>query len=153
MKLIKHQRPDIDKFCSYIKDPFASKYQLLIYGKEKVRIKHKKNSKAFTDWVTHFLTRRLLSKKETKIVNIVWWNDSRYGIEQKVKTKSCWIFHERKKCNISGAFISLSYFLVPKNIRLSATDFLSWRYFTKENFNKKTLSHSSDIDLKYFMKL
>ena len=32
LNLIKNQRPDIDKIYSYVKDPFESKYQLLIKG-------------------------------------------------------------------------------------------------------------------------
>ena len=37
LNLIKHQRPDIDKIYLYLKDPFESKYQLLINGTEKVQ--------------------------------------------------------------------------------------------------------------------
>ena len=33
LNLIRHQRPDIDKIYLYVKDPFKSKYQLLINGK------------------------------------------------------------------------------------------------------------------------
>ena len=33
--LIKHQRPGIDKTYFYVKDPFESKYQLPINGREK----------------------------------------------------------------------------------------------------------------------
>ena len=36
LKLIKHERPDIDKIYLYVKDLFKSKYQLLINGREKV---------------------------------------------------------------------------------------------------------------------
>ena len=42
--------PDIDKTYLYVKDPFESKYQLLINGREKVGIKKFKNSKAFIDY-------------------------------------------------------------------------------------------------------
>ena len=35
LKLIKHQRPDIDKIYLYVKNPFKSKYHLLIDGREK----------------------------------------------------------------------------------------------------------------------
>ena len=38
LNLIKHQQPDIDKIYFYVKDPFESKYQLLINGREKVII-------------------------------------------------------------------------------------------------------------------
>ena len=50
LNLIKHQRPDIEKISLYVKDPFESKYQLLINGREKVGIEILKNSKAFTDY-------------------------------------------------------------------------------------------------------
>ena len=48
--LIKHQRQDIDKIYLYIKDPFRSKYQLLIKGREKVGIRNLKNAKAFINF-------------------------------------------------------------------------------------------------------
>ena len=47
---IKHQRPDIDKIYLYVKDPFESKSQLLINGREKVATKNLKNLKAFNDY-------------------------------------------------------------------------------------------------------
>ena len=50
MNLIKHQQPDIFKKYLYDKDPFESKYQLLINGREKVRIKTLKSPKAFIDY-------------------------------------------------------------------------------------------------------
>ena len=46
LNLIKHQRPNIDKKYEYVKDPFESKYQILINGREKVGIKNLKNPKA-----------------------------------------------------------------------------------------------------------
>ena len=46
MNLIKHQRPDINKIYTYVKDPFEAKYQLLINGREKVGNKTLKNPKA-----------------------------------------------------------------------------------------------------------
>ena len=50
LNLIKHQRPDIDEIYLYIKDPFESMYQLLLNGREKVRIENSKNQKAFIDY-------------------------------------------------------------------------------------------------------
>ena len=50
LNLIKNQRPDIDKSYLYVKDPFESKYQMLINGRAKVRIKTLKNPKAFIDY-------------------------------------------------------------------------------------------------------
>ena len=50
LNLIKHQQPDLDEIYLSIKDPFESKYQLLINGREKVGIKTLKNPKAFIDY-------------------------------------------------------------------------------------------------------
>ena len=50
LNLIKHQLPDIEKLYLYIKDPFESKYQLLINGREKLGIDNLKNPKAFIDY-------------------------------------------------------------------------------------------------------
>ena len=50
LTLIKHQRPDIDTIYLYVKDPFESKYQLLINGREKVGIENLKNPKAIIDY-------------------------------------------------------------------------------------------------------
>ena len=47
LNLIKYQQPDIAKIYLYVKDPFESKYQLLINGREKVGIKLLKTPKAF----------------------------------------------------------------------------------------------------------
>ena len=38
LNLIKHQRPDIDEIYLYVKDPFESKYQLLINRRQKIGI-------------------------------------------------------------------------------------------------------------------
>ena len=48
--VIKDQRPGIDKIYVYIKDPFESKYQLLINGREKVGNENLKNLKALIDY-------------------------------------------------------------------------------------------------------
>ena len=50
LNLIKNQRPDIGKIYLYVKDPFESKQQLLIKGREKVEIENLKNLKAFIDY-------------------------------------------------------------------------------------------------------
>ena len=49
LNLIKHQQPDIEKIYLYVKDPFKSKYQLLINERGKVEIEKLKKPKAFID--------------------------------------------------------------------------------------------------------
>ena len=50
LNLTKHQRPGIDKILLYIKDPFESKYLLLINRNEKGRIKKLQTSKSFVEF-------------------------------------------------------------------------------------------------------
>ena len=50
LNLIKHQQSDIDKIYLYFKNPFESKYQLLIYRTEKAGIEILKNLKPFIDY-------------------------------------------------------------------------------------------------------
>ena len=50
LNLIKHQPLDIDKIYLYTKDPFESKYQLLINGREKVGVETLRKPKAFVDY-------------------------------------------------------------------------------------------------------
>ena len=50
INLMKHQCLDLDKVYLYVKDPFESKYQLLIDGRKKVRLDNLKHPKAFIDY-------------------------------------------------------------------------------------------------------
>ena len=50
MNFIKHQQAHIDKIYLYVKDPFESKYQLLIKKWEKVGIEILENPEAFFDY-------------------------------------------------------------------------------------------------------
>ena len=51
LNLIMHKQPNVDKIYLYVKDPFESKYQLLINGRENVEIKALKNPKAFISYL------------------------------------------------------------------------------------------------------
>ena len=58
------------------------------------------------------------------------------------------LFLRGRKLNISLAFISQSYFKVPKTVRLNATHFI-----IKIPDKRELQHHLSDIDFKDFMKL
>ena len=59
----------------------------------------------------------------------------------------------RRKLNISLAFVSQSYFKVPKTIRLKATHYFIIKIHNKRELQQIPSNHSSDIDFKDFMKL
>ena len=126
LNLIKLQRPDIDKIYLYVKDPFESKYQLLINGREKVEVKKLKNAKAFSEHPQiiddcFWKFRRLQSNKEKKILKV--FDDMIPDTEANKKLSSIVteLLLRGRKHNILLVFISESYIKVSETIRLNAT--------------------------------
>ena len=54
---------------------------------------------------------------------------------------------------ISIAFITQSYFKLPKDVRLNSTHFFIMKIPNKRELQQMALNHSSDIDSKDFMKI
>ena len=63
------------------------------------------------------------------------------------------LFIRSRKVNISMAFITQSYFKVPKDVRLNSTHFFIMKTPNKRQLQKIALNHSSDIDIKDFIKI
>ena len=63
------------------------------------------------------------------------------------------MFIRGRNLNISIVFISQSYFKVPKDVTLNATYFFTIEIPNKREFQQIALNHSSDIDLKDFIKI
>ena len=63
------------------------------------------------------------------------------------------MFLRGRKLNISLVFISPSYFIVPKPIRLNATYFFVMKIANKRELQQIVSNHSSDIGFKDFMRL
>ena len=58
-----------------------------------------------------------------------------------------------RKINTSLAFITQSYFSVPKDVRLTSTDYLIMKINNKRKLQNIAINHSADIDYKDFMKI
>ena len=58
-----------------------------------------------------------------------------------------------RKLNISLAFITQSYFSVPKDVRLNSTHYLIMKINNKRELQNIAINHSADIDYKDFMKI
>ena len=157
LNLIKHQRPDIDKIYLYIKDPLESKYQLLINGREKVGIENLKNPKAFADYSQTLddVYEKLEDYNPRKKRALIVFHDMIADMEsnKKLSLIVAELFLRGKKLNISLAFISQSYFKVPKTIRLNATHYFIIKILNKRELQQIASNHSSDIGFKDFMKL
>ena len=63
------------------------------------------------------------------------------------------LFIRGSKLNISIAFITQSYFKVPKDVRLNSTHFFIMRIPNKRELQQIALNHSSDINFKDFIKI
>ena len=63
------------------------------------------------------------------------------------------LFIRGRKLNISIVFITLSYFKVPKDVRLNSTHFFNMKIPNKRELQQIALNHASDIDFKDFMKI
>ena len=58
------------------------------------------------------------------------------------------LFIRGRKLNISIAFITQSYFKVPKDVRLNSTHFFIMNISSKRELQQIALNHSPDIDYK-----
>ena len=64
------------------------------------------------------------------------------------------MFIRGRKLNISIVFMSLlSYFQVPKDVRLNSTHFFIMKIPNKRELQQTAINHWSDIDLKDFTKI
>ena len=155
---MKRQQPDIDKIYLYVKEPFESKYQLLINGREKVGIENLKNPKAFIDY-SHTIDgvyECLEDYNPTKKRRVLIVFDDMIADMESNKKLSLIItelFRRRRKLNISLVFISQSYFKASETIRLNGTHHFIMKIPNKRELQQIASNQLSNIDFKDFMKL
>ena len=63
------------------------------------------------------------------------------------------LFIRYRKLNISLAFITQSYFSVPKDVRLNSTHYLIMKTNTRKEFQNIAINHSVDIDYNNFVRI
>ena len=152
LNLINNQ-PDIDKIYLYAKDPYEIKYQYLINKREKAALDHFDDPKDFMEYSNDMQDvykniedynpikrRKVLIVFDDMIADMINKNKLNPVVTE--------LFIRGRKLNISIAFISQSYFKVPKNVRLNSTHFLIMKIELRI-----ALNHSSDIVFKDFMKI
>ena len=129
LNLINNQ-PDIDKIYLYAKDPYEAKYQYLINKREKVGLDHFDEPKGFIEYSNdmqdvHKNTDVYNPRKKRKV--LIVFDDMIADMinNKKLNPVVTELFIRGKKNNISIAFITQSYFKVPKDVRLNSTHFLS----------------------------
>ena len=133
LNLINNQL-DIDKIYLYAKDPYEKKYsndmQDVYKNIEDYNpIKKCKILTVFDDMIADMINNNKLNPIVTEL------------------------FIRGRKLNISIAFITQSYFKVPKDVRLNSTHFFIMKIPNKRELQQIALNHSSDIDFKDFMNI
>ena len=63
------------------------------------------------------------------------------------------LFSRCRKLNISLAFITQTYFSVPKDVRLNSTHYLIRKINNKRELQNIAIYHSADIDYQDFIKI
>ena len=63
------------------------------------------------------------------------------------------LFIRCRKLNISLAFITQSYFSVPKDVRLNSTHYLIMKINNKKELQNIATDHSADINYKDYLKI
>ena len=157
LNLINNQQ-DIDKIYLYAKDPYEGKYQNLINKREKVGLDHFKDPRAFIEYsndiqVVYNPIENYNSNKKRKIL-IVFDDMIADMINNKILNPVVTeLFIRGRKLNIAIAFITQSYFKVPKDVRLNSTHIFIMKIPNKRELQQTALNHSSNIDVKDFMKI
>ena len=157
MNLLNNQS-DIDKIYLYAIDPYERKYQYLINKREKVGLDHFKDPKAFMEYSNYMqdvykIIEDYNPGKKGKILIVFDGMIANMTNNKKLNPVVTELFIRCRKLNISIAFITQSYFKVPKDVRLNSTHFFIMKIPNKRELQQIALNHSSDIDFKDFMKI
>ena len=153
-----NEQNDIDKIYLHAKDLIEPKYEYLIKKRENAGIKNFNDPNAFIEYS---------NTMEDVYGNINDYNSSR-------KRKILIIFHDMvadimsnkkfqaiikeliircRKLNISLIFITQSYFIVPKDMKLNSTHYLIMKINNRKELQNIAINHSADIDYKDFLRI
>ena len=140
-----------DEICLYAKDLNESKYQILIKKRENAGIKHLNDPNEFREY--------------SNTLNDVFNNIDDYNPKKKWKILIAFgdliadrntnrrslsivkeLFIRCRKLNISLAFITQTYFPVPKDVRLNSKLYLIMKFHNKRGLQQIANNHSADID-------
>ena len=140
---------DFDKIYLYAKDPYEAKCQLLIKKIECARLKYLNDSNALIDIYENIEVYNPNTKRKILIV----FDDtiSEMLSNKELNSIATELFIRGEKLNISLLFITQSYFVVPKNIRLNSTYYFVMKIPNKRELQKTAINHSSEIFIKHVL--
>ena len=153
LNLINNQ-PDMGKIYLYAKDPYEAKYQFLINKRKSTGLKHFNDPKVFIECSNDMedVYKNIDAYNVDKERRILIVFDDMIN-NKKLNSIVTNLFIRGRKLNISIAFITQSYFKVPKDFRLNTTHFFIDEIPNKRELQQIALNHSSDICSKDFIKI
>ena len=95
----------------------------------------------------------IIKKRKTKVLIVFDDMISHVMSNKKAQQVLKELFIRCRKLNISLAFITQSYFSVPKDVRLNCTHYVIFKLNNKRELQNIAINHSSDIDHKDFVKI
>ena len=150
--------PDIDKIYLYAKDPYEAKYQYLINERESVGINHFNDPQAFIVYSNdmHHVYKNINEynlDKDNK--NLIVFGDMIADMINNKKLNSivAELFIRCRKLNIFLAFMTQSYFKVPKDVRPNTTHFFIAKIPSKRELQHIAQNISSDISTEDFINI
>ena len=160
LNLIQNQDNDslIDKLYLYAKDLSEPKYLFLIKKREDAEIQNLNDPSAFIEYsntmddVYNNIDVYNPNRKRKKLILL---DDMIADIMTKKRFQAIIkeLFIRCRKLNIYLAFITQSYFSVPKEGRLNSTHYLIMKIRNKRELQQIAINHSADIDYKNFLKI
>ena len=142
----------------YAKDPYEDKYQYLINKRECVGINHLNDPKAFIEYLNniHDVYKNINNYNPGKGNKVVIVFDDMIAdmiSNKKLNSIVTKLFIRCRKLNVSLAFISQSYFKVPKDVRNNSTHFFIMKVPNKRELQQIAINHSSDVNTKDFVEI
>ena len=148
----------IDKVYLYAKDLEEPKYKLLIDKREKAGINFNNDPNAFIEYSNSMDD--ILSdiedynkKRKRKILIIFDDMISHVMSDKKAQQILKDLFIRCRKLNISLFFLTQSYFLVPKDVRLNCTHYILFKLINRRELQNIAINHSADFDYEDFIKI
>ena len=146
-----NEQNDIEKLYLYARDLSEPKYEYLVKKREDAGIKHLNNPNTFIecsntvdDVYENIHDYNPIRKRKNLIVFDDMVADIMSNKKFQVIIKE--LFITCRKLNISLAFITQSYFSVPKDVRLNTTHYFIMKINNKRELQNTVINHFADID-------
>ena len=147
------RQPDTDRFHLCLKYSYEAKHRFLIDKQKIASLKHFNDAIAFIEYQNNIdgIYKKIEEynpKKKGKVLIVFGDMIGLMLSKTNLNPILTELFIRGRKLNISLAFITQSYFTVPKNIRSNSTHSFIRKIINKRELQEIAFNHSSKIELK-----